>query len=977
MRYRYGRRRIVQRIVSQNPLTEAVQSSDGSNTTNALVVDRVYAINGVINSINKQYEIYPDPNTLAVNTTSPTILPSQSPRTEWFSSLMDDLYNNTYKLSFEFNRTTFLNYVSFDLADVPCSWELWQNNDTTGVVLARGVNQTFQNGGWNHYTATFNDTYQFDTNIPLLLVIYKLPTNTQYSFGVRNFLTKLKVQSYNDISNPFILSSGIVTQNPLGFVEQYIPYKNSITALTTSDITDYWKCAPQPVGDAIVYFVVDLGSSYSSINRMYLDPLYTGNSLNLYYSNDKVNWSAVQRDFILKKGVYELPTIYARYIKFEISNLTPEPYDLPFDSIDHTISVFPDYVDNYFSDIEQSIPDINNQQYYALNDNVSSPTYNTQLTSTTIFGNASSQLESPIWGSPNQSVSTSTTTSLPSTITDPTTSYKSVIGVSNIGSVYSDPGLSNFIQRRFYQYGSHDYKNITLSQTWHQAYFTGIKQLNLYSYNQTVQNDYEEINDYFLSSNSIVDNSTTTATLTSGGYTGLVGSVIQTKNLQTISEYESFKIAGLNTDWIPFLTPDQTRIIDPSILNNITGAVGVNPIDFSNYNTSTDVGYGILTVSGSTGTSSVTSAVGGGQNLMTTAMATFAASDGWAPNQNTGTTSGTSSIVLPLVTSDRWNPALGENPYGFNAYGASPSTSSASNTYTFLVHAETAASGILNVELNFYNTITTSGITVTSGFPVAVSGTDISFTYTQPTNTNAVRFKLTPSTGGPYTYSKAGYFLGTYANWVAPLLTTNMRISATARIFLPFTNNGSYRCSIYSGDTELAYKQVNNIPTRTWVDIEVPFTLLGSNANNTFTAKLTQINGNREIYQVALLGLFYNPISYEFSSDGGTTWTTISTGINDPNALINTSAPTKQLKLKMSILKDYSYLSSISIVPNYMQNAYSTKTVINYIGDIKSNELSWRRAPVQKPLFQLRQYLHPYEYDISVLMGIPNPYKLN
>jgi hypothetical protein len=166
---------------------------------------------------------------------------------------------------------------------------------------------------------------------------------------------------------------------------------------------------------------------------------------------------------------------------------------------------------------------------------------------------------------------------------------------------------------------------------------------------------------------------------------------------------------------------------------------------------------------------------------------------------------------------------------------------------------------------------------------------------------------------------------------------------------------------------------------RTWVDIEVPFTLVSGYYNyNNFSARLTQTNGKGEVYESAMLGVFYNPVTWEYCTDGsGAVWNWITTGINNANANIGLRAPTRQIQFRGTLIEDGSQISALTVLPNYTQNPYYTTTPINYIGDPKTNELSWRRTPAQRPLFQLRSELHPANYDIGILMNINNPYTLD
>ena len=127
-----------------------------------------------------------------------------------------------------------------------------------------------------------------------------------------------------------------------------------------------------------------------------------------------------------------------------------------------------------------------------------------------------------------------------------------------------------------------------------------------------------------------------------------------------------------------------------------------------------------------------------------------------------------------------------------------------------------------------------------------------------------------------------------------------------------------------------------------------------------------------------MLGIFYNPVAWEYCSDGtGSNWNWITTGINDPNTNIALRAPNDQIQLRGTILQDNAQISAVSLIPNYTQSPYYSTTQINYVGDPKTNELSWKRTPAQRPLFQLREELHPAEYDISILMNIPYPYILD
>ena len=981
-----------------NPLQDYLESGiNPAMSVDGLVVDGVYAFTGVIDTISSQANNYQDPSTNQIYSSGQIILPQQSIPTQWVSALVDDVYNTGYSLAFKFDRETYINYVTMDLGLVPLNWELRKVNtiDNSYITLYTGVIESYNPTSIQNYQVKFSQTFEFDTNNDLVLVLTKLTTGTQYQMLVENFLTKLVVNNYYDITyDGGKQLDSLTTQSPLGFIETYTPYIDEFSNMYTtvpSGVDAYWKCSPQPVGDAVVFFVIDFGYK-NSINTMYIDPLYTGNIMNIYSSNDNINWNPVVNDYSLRRGLYKLPTINSRYIKLEFTQLTPEPYNLAFDSVQKIVQVFPDWVDNYFSTIEQSIPDISAQSYYPLNSNqLPNTSYNTTPNISTTYGLAVNSLSnSATYGNNNipNNVGNANfgVTGENYTILDPTVSYKSIQDIGNIGSVYSNNSNPTFISRRFYPYGPHNYKDITINQTWHQAYFTGIKYLSFYSSSQSIQDYREEYFDSFyaivsgnttLPDNNTIVNSTTSSGITllpSGGYTGSANSYMQTNNLQSIVSYNSFKFAALNTDWQLILTSGQTLLQGSP---NVTGVTASGVTIFSNTN---NPEYGIYTLSGTNGLSYVQSALGGGsQNYLSSSMALFQtiSGGGWTGNNPTSTTiSGVQYTNLPLFSLQSWAEAYGDTPLATNPFGnvtSSPNTT----PWVYLV-TSSGLNGTVTISGSFYQ----SGVFVAasgSTFTVAASGTQISFPLTQPLNTNQASFSMTPSAST--TFTKAGLFKGTTAIWSAPIQLKNMRVSAVARIYLPDTNFGTYRCSLYSSTgTELAYKQVNSLPLRTWIDIEVPYTILDSNYNTIFYIRLTQLfgyqNGIRENYRVAMLGIFYNPVNYQFSIDSGTTWWNISSDINDPNTVNQLPAASNQLMLKATILQDYTIINAIELVPQYLQNPYTNNTVIDYLSSSKSNETNTKTAAQEKPLFQLNSDLYPLQYSLRELFNITSPYIL-
>lgn len=1004
-----------------NPLQDYVNNNTTpSMTVDGIVVDRVYAATGIIDTINQnQNNTYKDPVTNELNNPGQVSLKNAvNSRSGYTSDILDDVYNTGLSMDFKFNRTTYINYFSFNILQVPCSWTLYRAptgtiNFTPNQQIYSGVITAFNTSYLEPISIYLDNTWKFDTTVDLFLVINKTVNGQQYPITIRNFIAKLEVFALDDIidKDTNVVIPSITTQNNLGFIETYTPSFDSLSNMVTIGSKEstsnsilnpgtYWKSSPQPVQDAVVWVVIDLGWR-QTIDKMFLDPLYVNQVLNVYYSDIITNttdtstltWYPVQKDLITKKGVYEFPLINTRYIKLEFYQLTAEVYDLPVDSVDRTIQVFPDWVDNYFNNIEQNTPDINSQQYAINTDSINNPylNYNTSPIMSSSYGLVVDQLSASTYGGSTTNPASSTSLESKYTIVDPTASYKTLTEVAGVGSAYNNSTAPNFINKRFPVYGTHVYKNVFMNQTWHQAYFTGIKYLSFYVTNQLLQNDNPEFVDYFLpttisgidyaSPNTLISGGVTTATFSqggTGGYVGLAATQIQTQYIKTISSFNSFKFGALNTDWQEFLTTPQTLLRStPSIIGVVSGTINASDkigisYNFNNVSPDGSSGYGIYTVSG-TGDNYIQTALGVSNNLLTVSMAQFTAS-GWTGTDPTASAiSGINSTNIPSSNINSFLSTYGSSDYANNDFGGIPQVQS--QPYTFLV-TSSGLTGSVNIQVNYFNNgtfIASSGHTFAV---VANSGNNLSFTTTQPIGANQVNFVLSGS--GSTTYSQAGYFYGTSAIWSSPVRLQDMRISATARIYLPETNYGTYTCGIYTANgTLLASKSFSNIPVKTWVDIEVPYTIFNSSAyNNGLYARLTQTFGQSERYEVALLGMFYNPVAWQYSIDN-TNWYDIVTGICDPQVFINLPQATQQLMIKGTILLDNTTISAISIVPTYLQNPNYTSTVIDYLGDPKYNEVSMRKTTAQRPLFQLSTELHPTQFNITELMNIQNPFQLD
>lgn len=1029
------------------------QNSAPPLTLNGLVYNKIYAHTGVVDSLlNTNTNGYVDPNLAIINNSNALINFDQQQNNEWFSlPNVGGSSSDPIVITYNLNSNTYYNNISLFVLNVPCYVELLDQN-----LNALPGQSTFSlAGGNNIYSTTdwYNLNYQAPTtqlgvaSIILritrqnAIIIYDqngISNNISYRVGVRDFRIKLNVLSIEDVPSSVVSGTdSIVSQNNFGFVENYTysGYSSS-NAFTNDTGSVFWKCAPQPTSDSIVYFYAKVSDPTPTfINRLYINPIHSSVRFNVYYTTQSTSgntidpgtftWSPIPRDFILRQGIYDIPTTSCTYLKFEFTKLVPEVYDLPFDTVYRTINVFPYDVENYYTNLENNIINGNATRYSFINNaNLSTQTQSSnQNVPSTVFGLASQTVAGnnswPSIAALNSSQSNNSTTvgvGAATQITDPTVSYKLLDYYGN----YNNQPYSQFLQRQFPGGSIHQYNQVVVPQTWHQAYFVGINYVT--AFYENTYDDLRAIPGTLLSSNM-----TTSGFLDSGtNYVTLItDQVAYTPFFKTIDSFSSFNVAGLTTDWRSFLTNGASPANDPTLMNNLTSYLP----DMSINSTLTDINtLGISSVYSVTQhTPNVTYGIKSAlysqpnfTNLVSYFDANFIPASGstlnWSPGLGTTLTStpltisGTTlsgmtvsggsytayyNFTIPNVYSTSgttsWKLQLGSNPFGVVGY-ASYSPASGVNYY-FLVNAQSSGTGNLVLKTQFINP-TTSGVianTLVSGSNVLVTGLN-TLTVLTGTNyttsgfpSNTIQVVVSGSVGAYQLYN-LGVFNSPTTTWFSSSDRSNMRVSGVARVFLPFTNNGSYRASLIATDYsnnqyEIAFKNYSagSMPTKTWFDIELE-NYTGANYAR-FSMQLVQSNNAvSEQFYVAMLAPFYHPIRYEFINvSGATNWTPITAGINDPTHFISTVSglPASGIQLKMTALDPYSYISGISIIPQYKQSPFYANLQIDYLGDSKTNETESRTAIEYKPYFQLNKEVHPYNFSLNYIAPTVTKYSID
>jgi hypothetical protein len=192
-----------------------------------------------------------------------------------------------------------VNSISFSLLNVPQNYEVY-GTTTSGVrFMLLDVNQKqFSGKVSGSVGSTLGDQSWVPISRQLLtMAVTSLEFRVQrretsnksdlYSLGIRDILIKNAVHSAEDSLYPI----GLEIDSLGNVVRRQIKQWGADLAVDSDSFT-MWRSAPQPSPNAVVNFYVTVSDPSASdwrasrIDRIWIDPTYTGCTLNVYYSND-------------------------------------------------------------------------------------------------------------------------------------------------------------------------------------------------------------------------------------------------------------------------------------------------------------------------------------------------------------------------------------------------------------------------------------------------------------------------------------------------------------------------------------------------------------------------------------------------------------------------------------------------------------------------------------------------------------------
>ena len=210
---------------------------------------------------------------------------------EWFSQPRAGSSTETECVTVAFRIPLSVSEISTEVLRMPCSVELWyqdrSNNwrpilDTQRVALKVRVDRSDTKSWFKWATKCYPIVAK---KVQVRLTRYYDPAldTTPYPVGLKNTLIRRNV--YDRSHGGFFEDEMDIMGN---VVSKYVKDWDATKAVD-DNYTTFWRSAPQPDPSAVVSLYLDVRAEDGSpqvIDKVYLDPVYSGQHVNLYYSSD-------------------------------------------------------------------------------------------------------------------------------------------------------------------------------------------------------------------------------------------------------------------------------------------------------------------------------------------------------------------------------------------------------------------------------------------------------------------------------------------------------------------------------------------------------------------------------------------------------------------------------------------------------------------------------------------------------------------
>lgn len=212
---------------------------------------------------------------------------------EWFSQPRPCDDSTTEVITAHFKLPLSVSELGFDILRVPCRAEAWyldrMNNwrqilDRQRQPVSLSVQSSSAASWYTYHTLVYPIVAQA-VQIRITRTVDAQLGNSPYVVGLKNTLIRRNVYDRSQGKLPFEDE-----QDPLGnVINKYIEDWDAAKAIDNNPYT-FWKSAPMPDPNAVVSLYLDTRKADGTgeyMDGLFLDPVYSNQKLNIYYSNDE------------------------------------------------------------------------------------------------------------------------------------------------------------------------------------------------------------------------------------------------------------------------------------------------------------------------------------------------------------------------------------------------------------------------------------------------------------------------------------------------------------------------------------------------------------------------------------------------------------------------------------------------------------------------------------------------------------------
>jgi hypothetical protein len=222
---------------------------------------------------------------------TPQINPPRADR-EWYSQPRIGSDPTVEVLQINFKLPLSISQLSFEALRLPCRIEVWyQDRNANWIPLTDSTNNPIlvkmaysAVTSWYDFTTEVYPVVGIALQLRISRVVDAQLGNNAYVVGLRETLIRRNVYSLETSTMAIEAQQDIIGNT----VTSYVTNWDAADAID-DDPTTFWKSFPCPDPNGVVALYLDLrdgGGNPQMIDTVYLDPVYDGQALNLYYSND-------------------------------------------------------------------------------------------------------------------------------------------------------------------------------------------------------------------------------------------------------------------------------------------------------------------------------------------------------------------------------------------------------------------------------------------------------------------------------------------------------------------------------------------------------------------------------------------------------------------------------------------------------------------------------------------------------------------